>query len=106
MNGKSNVLVLKDGRLEQRVLQVAQDEQDGRIPVLRGVELGERVVAAYDPSLRNGQPATSGPSGASAKPATNAPPAPAAQAAPATQPAPAAQAAPSEQPETSGQPAN
>src|SRR5690606_38081991 len=26
MNGKSNVLVLKDGRLEQRVLQVAQDE--------------------------------------------------------------------------------
>ncbi|HEY6078490.1 MAG TPA: efflux RND transporter periplasmic adaptor subunit [Polyangiaceae bacterium] len=53
-NGKTNVFVLKDGRLEQRVLQPAPAVGD-RIPVRRGVELGEQVVTAYAPELKNGQ---------------------------------------------------
>lgn len=53
-NGKLNVLVVKDGQLEQRVLQAAP-ELDGRVPVRRGVALGERVVGRYVPTLKNGQ---------------------------------------------------
>jgi RND family efflux transporter MFP subunit len=53
-NGKQNVLVVKDGLLEQRVLQPAP-ELGGRVPVRRGVALGERVVGKYAPSLKNGQ---------------------------------------------------
>jgi RND family efflux transporter MFP subunit len=53
-NGKQNVLVVKDGLLEQRVLQPAP-ELGGRVPVRRGVALGERVVARYAPTLKNGQ---------------------------------------------------
>lgn len=53
-NGKQNVFVIKDGHLEQRVLQPAA-EWEGRIPVLRGVATGERVVAIPQPTLRNGQ---------------------------------------------------
>jgi membrane fusion protein (multidrug efflux system) len=55
-NGKQNVLVLKDGLLEQRVLQPAPAVGE-RLPVRRGVELGEKVVKTYAPGLRNGQPA-------------------------------------------------
>jgi RND family efflux transporter MFP subunit len=54
-NGKTNVFVVKDGRLEQRVLHPAPAVGD-RIPVRRGVELGEQVVVAYAPELSNGQP--------------------------------------------------
>jgi len=54
-NGKTNVFVVKDGALEQRVLQPAPAVND-RIPVRRGVELGEKVVKAYTPELKNGQP--------------------------------------------------
>ena len=54
-NGKLNVLVVKDGALEQRVLQAAPAVGD-RIPVRRGVELGEKVVRTYAPGLKNGQP--------------------------------------------------
>ena len=54
-NGKMNVFVVKDGVLEQRVLQPAPAVGD-RIPVRRGVELGEKVVKAYAPELKNGQP--------------------------------------------------
>jgi RND family efflux transporter MFP subunit len=54
-NGKLNVLVVKGGLLEQRVLQPAP-EIDGRIPVRHGLELGELVVKTYAPALKNGQP--------------------------------------------------
>lgn len=54
-NGKMNVFVVKDGALEQRVLQPAPAVGD-RIPVRRGVSLGEKVVKAYAPELKNGQP--------------------------------------------------
>ncbi len=54
-NGKQNVLVIKDGLLEQRVLQTSA-EFDGQIPVLKGVEVGEQVVRDYKPELSNGQP--------------------------------------------------
>jgi membrane fusion protein, multidrug efflux system len=54
-NGKTNVFVVKDGALEQRVLQAAPAVGD-RIPVRRGIELGDRVVKAYVPELKNGQP--------------------------------------------------
>jgi len=54
-NGKLNVLVVKDGLLEQRVLQAAPAVGD-RIPVRRGVGVGENVVKNYAPALKNGQP--------------------------------------------------
>jgi membrane fusion protein (multidrug efflux system) len=63
-NGKQNVFVVKDGRLEQRVLQLdadgsarGQDSTDapGRVPVLRGVSQGEQVVSTYAKDLSNGQ---------------------------------------------------
>lgn len=53
-NGKQNVFVVKDGRLEQRVLQTGPQVQ-GRVAVLRGVAQGERVVTAPSPNLHNGQ---------------------------------------------------
>lgn len=53
-NGKSNVLVVKDGFLEQRVLQ-SGEEFEGRIPVLKGVVVGEQVVERYSATLSNGQ---------------------------------------------------
>jgi len=53
-NGKQNVFVIKDGLLEQRVLQTS-DERDGQIPVLRGVAVGEQVVREYKTELSNGQ---------------------------------------------------
>jgi RND family efflux transporter MFP subunit len=53
-NGKLNVLVVVDGLLEQRVVQAAP-EITGRVPVRRGVALGERVVGRYAPGLKNGQ---------------------------------------------------
>lgn len=53
-NAKPNAFVVKDGILEQRVLQVAEAHgQD--IPVLAGIAVGEKVVAAYRPELANGQ---------------------------------------------------
>lgn len=63
-NGKQNVFVVKDGRLEQRVLQIdvegaahapASVSEAGRLPVLRGLEVGEQVVATYAKELSNGQ---------------------------------------------------
>jgi RND family efflux transporter MFP subunit len=54
-NGKTNVFVVKDGILEQRVLQPAPAVGD-RIPVRQGVALGEKVVKVYAPALKNGQP--------------------------------------------------
>ena len=54
-NGKKNVFVVKDGLLEQHVLQPS-DEHDGQIPVLRGVQVGEQVVREYSSTLSNGQP--------------------------------------------------
>ena len=54
-NGKPNVFVVKDGALEQRVLQPATAVGD-RIPVRRGVSLGDNVAKIYAPELKNGQP--------------------------------------------------
>lgn len=53
-NGKLNVLVVSDGILVQRVIQPSPKVGD-RIPVHRGVTLGEKVVATYDAKLSNGQ---------------------------------------------------
>jgi RND family efflux transporter MFP subunit len=52
--GKPNVFVLQGGRLEQRVLSVAP-EVKGRIPVRKGVSLGEQVVTKPGAELENGQ---------------------------------------------------
>jgi hypothetical protein len=52
-NGKLNVLVVKDGKLEQRVLQTGP-EVDGRVTVRRGVVAGEPVATPYSPELKNG----------------------------------------------------
>ena len=54
-NGKLNVLAVKGGALEQRVLQPGPELGD-RLSVRRGVVAGEAVVAAYSPELKNGQP--------------------------------------------------
>lgn len=53
-NGKLNVLVLKDGTLEQRVIQPAPAVGDF-IPARRGLNADERVVKSADPKLKNGQ---------------------------------------------------
>jgi membrane fusion protein, multidrug efflux system len=53
-NGKPNVFVVHDGTLEQRVVQTAP-EQQGRVPVRRGVNVGDRVVSAKVDQLENGQ---------------------------------------------------
>jgi membrane fusion protein, multidrug efflux system len=53
-NGKLNVFVVHGGALEQRVLHPGPEVQ-GRLSVRRGVTLGEQVVAAYSPELKNGQ---------------------------------------------------
>lgn len=54
-NGKLNVLVVKGGLLEQRVIQPLPAVGD-RIPVRQGVLLGENVVKTHAPALKNGQP--------------------------------------------------
>ncbi|MDX2056054.1 MAG: efflux RND transporter periplasmic adaptor subunit [Polyangiaceae bacterium] len=53
-NGKQNVLIVNGSTLEQRVIQPADAVAD-RIPVRRGVALGEKVVSVYSDKLRNGQ---------------------------------------------------
>ena len=53
-NGKLNVLVVKAGVLEQRVLQTGP-EVAGRLSVRHGVVAGEQVVARYEPDFKNGQ---------------------------------------------------
>ncbi len=52
--GKSTVFVVKDGLLEQRVLQTALFGNDV-VTVRRGVQPGEQVVTANTESLQNGQ---------------------------------------------------
>jgi RND family efflux transporter MFP subunit len=52
-NGKQNVFVVKDGMLEQRVLQPGPEVGE-RLSVQRGVVAGERVVTPYAPELKNG----------------------------------------------------
>jgi membrane fusion protein (multidrug efflux system) len=54
-NGKLNAFVVKDGLLEQRVLQPAATLGD-RVPVRRGIKVGEQVVVAQVDKLQNGQP--------------------------------------------------
>ena len=41
--GVSRLFVIKDGRAEQRFVQLGR-EVDGRVEVLRGVKAGERVA--------------------------------------------------------------
>ena len=50
---KKRVMVVKDGRLEERVLQVGP-ESNGRISVEAGVAVGEPVVTANAAKLTNG----------------------------------------------------
>jgi len=53
-NAKPNAFVVKDGVLEQRVLQLAE-ARGNDVPVLAGIAVGDRVVAAYRTELANGQ---------------------------------------------------
>lgn len=53
-NGKLNAFVVKDGILEQRVVQPAVT-QDGHVSVRRGIKVGEQVVIAEVDKLENGQ---------------------------------------------------
>jgi len=53
-NAKPNAFVVKNGVLEQRVLQVAE-ARGQEIPVLVGISVGDKVVAAYRAELANGQ---------------------------------------------------
>lgn len=52
-NGKENVFVVREGRLEQRVVR-PEPELDGRVPIVKGVALGERVVGTHSADLKNG----------------------------------------------------
>ncbi len=53
-NGKLNILVVKDGMLEQRVVQVLPSV--GTLtPVRRGLDAADRVVKSANPQLKNGQ---------------------------------------------------
>jgi membrane fusion protein, multidrug efflux system len=53
-NAKPNAFAVKNGVLEQRVLQVST-AQDGMVPVLAGIAVGEPVVAIHKAGLANGQ---------------------------------------------------
>jgi membrane fusion protein (multidrug efflux system) len=53
-NGKLNAFVVKDGLLEQRVLEPAE-HRGAEVPVRRGVQVGETVVVAGVDKLQNGQ---------------------------------------------------
>ncbi len=53
-NGKQNVFVVKDGSLEQRVLQTAGTLSD-QVAVRKGVALGETIVTRNVAKLENGQ---------------------------------------------------
>jgi len=53
-NAKPNAFAVKNGVLEQRVLQVST-AKDGLVPVLAGIAVGEPVVAAHKVGLSNGQ---------------------------------------------------
>lgn len=53
-NEKLNVLVIRDGTLEQRIIQAAPTIE-GLVPVRRGLIAGDRVVKDFDDQLKNGQ---------------------------------------------------
>jgi len=53
-NGKLNILVVKDGMLEQRVVQVLPNV-GALTPVRRGLNEADRVVKSANPQLKNGQ---------------------------------------------------
>ncbi|HVZ75397.1 MAG TPA: efflux RND transporter periplasmic adaptor subunit [Polyangia bacterium] len=48
-----HVFVVQDGRLEDRLVQVA-DVVDGHVPVLSGLKAGEKIAAEATPELRDG----------------------------------------------------
>lgn len=54
-DGKANVFVVVEGKLEQRVLALGPDTKDGP-SVTRGIAVGEKVVTDNLKSLSNGQP--------------------------------------------------
>jgi membrane fusion protein, multidrug efflux system len=54
VNGKMSVFVVNNGLAEQRILQVAPSV-GARIPVRRGLSLGEKVVGTAVDQLKNGQ---------------------------------------------------
>jgi membrane fusion protein, multidrug efflux system len=56
--GRSHVLVVVDGRLEERVVQTGSTVGSGTgeiVAVLRGLRVGDKIVAKPTGSLRNGQ---------------------------------------------------
>ena len=53
-NGRRNLFVVREGRLEQRVVQAVRDVGD-RTPIRHGLAVGELVVQEPDPALENGQ---------------------------------------------------
>lgn len=55
-DGKSNVFVVANGRLEQRVLALGPEASGGAVSVLKGVTVGEKVVTDNPATLSNGQP--------------------------------------------------
>jgi RND family efflux transporter MFP subunit len=54
-NGDAIVWVVRDGRVERRILQLG-DEQDGQVIVLEGLQGGEAVVVNPPRRLRDGAP--------------------------------------------------
>jgi membrane fusion protein (multidrug efflux system) len=52
--GQSRVFVVKDGQLEERLVQLSETASPERAGVLRGVQPGERVVAQARAELKDG----------------------------------------------------
>jgi membrane fusion protein (multidrug efflux system) len=49
-----HVYVAQGGRLEDRLIQVASEPRDGRVPILSGLKAGESVVAELTADVRDG----------------------------------------------------
>ena len=53
-NGKTNIMVVKDGKLEQRIVQPVKTTA-ANVAVRRGLKPGDRIVKVADSKLKNGQ---------------------------------------------------
>ena len=51
--GTERVFVVRDGRLEERLVQTGP-AADGFVPIRAGLQSGERIVLAPTPDLRDG----------------------------------------------------
>jgi membrane fusion protein (multidrug efflux system) len=52
-NGAQRVFVVKDGRVEERLVQTGP-AADGFVPIRAGLSSGERIVLSPAPELRDG----------------------------------------------------